>query len=366
MRVAFIAPFCDGTGYSNASQNIILALDHVGVDVIPIWITYSNNPKQIHPKIKELQKKSADNIDVVIQCGLPWDFSYKSGVKNIGLFFYETTHFRGSGWANSCNLMDELWLTTEEQIRACNNSGVTTPTYEINVPVDPEKFDKIYPKINFDSFNHCYKFYTISEISYRKNILGLIASYYAAFTVNDNVCLIIRGFVDGKTAEETEMHLESILSIFKKDCRHPGFPPVIFISDHLSNDQLNGLHQSCNCFVTVSRGEGWNLPSLDAACFGNTVIVPGWNGTKKIFSDTNQLVINNVLEKNVVGTQQTVPKLYNLDETWFEPSVSDASKFMKECYKKKLKIDDYNVLLQRFSFSTVGEQLKNRLLKITP
>jgi hypothetical protein len=38
------------------------------------------------------------------------------------------------------------------------------------------------------------------------------------------------------------------------------------------------LHAIGDCFVSVTRGEGWGLGPFDAATLGNPVIITGWGG----------------------------------------------------------------------------------------
>lgn len=58
MKVAYISVYRDGTGYGDSALEYIKALDHVGVDVVPIWVTLSGQP-YVDPgeKIKSLERK---------------------------------------------------------------------------------------------------------------------------------------------------------------------------------------------------------------------------------------------------------------------------------------------------------------------
>src|SRR5690606_24621269 len=141
MKVAYIAPYKDGTGYAKAAQEFIRCLDYVGIDVVPVWITLSNNLKETHPRILELEKKDLNNVDIIIQHSLPEHFCKAGNIPTVGLFYWETSHFRGSNWQYSLNLLDRVWCTTREQVEACKLSGVTTPICEINFAQDFSKYE---------------------------------------------------------------------------------------------------------------------------------------------------------------------------------------------------------------------------------
>jgi glycosyltransferase involved in cell wall biosynthesis len=365
MKIAYISVYRDQTGYGNFAQNMILALDAAGAEVCPVWITLSGAPKSCNSRIEELEKNSPDNVDVVIQQILPSHFCRIEGVKNIGLFFWETTHFRGSGWQSSCNLMDEIWVVTEEQKKACEKSGVTVPVRIIDSPKDFGIYEKQYEKLSVDSFiDDTFKFYTISDFSYRKNVFGLINTFMSTFTSQDNVSLIIKGFVTGQTYDESFNYLKSAVEEIKAGLRRPewSYPRVVFISDRFSETQMCSLHSTCDCFVSASRGEGDGIPMVDAAGFNNITISPGWNGPRKNFEDTGHILISNLLEKGVTGMSHQIKGLYNWDESWFEPSSYDIGVKMREVYEnqtkfKKLATSSYPKLKKRFDLVTVGEKL---------
>src|SRR4051812_40517692 len=98
MKVAYLAPWADASGYSYSAISHILALDSVGVIVVPRSVKMTNTNGVIPKRIRELQENDLSNVDAVIQHNLPSEFSYKGGIKNIGLFSYETDSFGNSGW----------------------------------------------------------------------------------------------------------------------------------------------------------------------------------------------------------------------------------------------------------------------------
>jgi hypothetical protein len=365
MKIAYISVYRDGTGYSHAAENMIEGLDHAGVDVVPVWTTLSNPCEGTTDKIKTLEKKNLDGIDAVIQHTLPESFCRLEGVKNIGSFFWETTHFKGSNWQYSCNLMDEIWVTTDEQKLACLQSGVTVPVRVVDIPYNFDKYKKDTESLELRGFEDHYLFYTISDISYRKNVLGLITSYLSEFSSSDNVALVLRCYINGKDKEETEEYLEGAITQLKNEINKPpnAYPPIVLISDRLTDDQILKLHKRCSCFISASRGEGECIPALEAGAMDNWVIVPGWNGPKKLFSKTNQFIINEVIEKPVIGMGHAMKHLYNYDETWYECSLSEMSRSMRKVFDFPSGVQggDSPQLKKRFSQEVAGNKLKQYL-----
>ena len=369
MKVAFISVHRDVTGYGKSAENFILALDAAGVEVVPIWITLSGQPQESNARIEELENNNVQDIDVVIQNIIPSHFCRVEGAKNIGLFYLETDSFRGSEWQYHCNLMDEIWVVTNEQRQACIDSGVEVPVVVVDPPRDFNKYEQSYETLEIDPFiDDTYKFYTISDLSYRKNVFGIVASFLSEFTSEDNVSLTVKGFVPGSTFEQSFEYFQSSVNEIKKTLQKPdwSYPKISFIDVRFSEEQMNALHQTCDCYVSLSRGEGDGLPHFDAAGFKNLCIYPEWNGPKATLGLTHHRGIDSLVMKRVVGQGNNIPKLYNSDENWYEPSSSMLSIYMREAYEdsdsaKQRAENSYDGLKEKYDLPVAGQKLKEIL-----
>jgi glycosyltransferase involved in cell wall biosynthesis len=265
--------------------------------------------------------------------------------------------------------MDEIWVLTEEQKDACCKSGVKVPINIVRPARDFRFFDKKRDPIIFPSIiDDTYKFYTIGDASYRKNLFGLINTFLSEFSFDDNVSLVIKSFMEGKTHAEAASYVENAVKEIKDSLRKPewSYPKIVFLEKRFSDEEMCSLHQSCDCFVSSSRGEGDGMPALDAACFGNITITPSWNGTRETFESTNHISIKNLLEKTVVFPNQPLANLYNPDETWFEPSSKEIALAMREVYEnpdkyKKIAQEEILNLESRFSLEESGRVMGNLL-----
>ena len=132
MKVLYINNYRDGTGWANAGINNMLALDSVGVDVVPRAISFNSTDSPYPQRLRELELKHAkrsSNIDcdVVIQHTLPHLYSYDSNYKNIGFLAVESYDFIKTNWQKHINIMDELWVPNTESLEAAVRSGVKIP-----------------------------------------------------------------------------------------------------------------------------------------------------------------------------------------------------------------------------------------------
>lgn len=64
------------------------------------------------------------------------------------------------------------------------------------------------------------------------------------------------------------------------------YSSIIFISDNLSQSQLNGLYGACDCYVSPYRAEGFNLGPLEAAASGSQIVVTDGGSTNDYFDSS--------------------------------------------------------------------------------
>lgn len=367
MKVAYISVYRDGTGYANSSRDFIKCLQSYDIDVVPIWFSLNQRPQFIDEQIKE--SGSLDGVDVVIQQTIPNTFVRMEGVKNVGLFYWETSSFKDSGWQYSCNLMDEIWMTTQEQVESAVNSGVTVPIGMVTRPASFSKYDLWNNKFNLpDEIKDTYKFYTISDYSYRKNISGTIAAFLSEFTSRDNVSLIVKTYVDGKSPAESLEAIKSSIDSIKGEIRRPEkmHPKIFLITDVLSEEGIGAIHNTCDCFVTASRGEGECIPAFDAAAMGKPVIATHFNGIRRMFPSDYEPTVKEMISKPVFAMSKNaiIPGLYSHSGVWMEGSLTEMMTKMRRAMNgefNKIAIDNIAHMHNTFSYGAVGPKLISML-----
>lgn len=355
MKMAYIAPFRDGTGYSNQAVRNVLALEAGGIDVVARAVKLSQSKNhELAKRIEYLENKTADNIDVIIQHVLPHMFEYKANIKNIGMFCWETTHFGRSNWTQCCNLMNEIWVPSIQNAQAAKDSGVTVPIKIFPCACDINRFDNHPPPLEISQLKNKCVFYTIGEMSRRKNIAAILRAFYSAFSLRDDVALVIKTNNPGKTPEETANLLKTMVDDIKKAIhiyvKHNYYPSVICITDFLSDQKIDQLHVACDVFVSVSHGEAIGLGAFDAMGFSNPIILNNWGFAPELtyataseywepetqkFKHPGEIDCGWLIDGQLTpcfGAIESFPDLYTGEEFWFDPNVEQLISHMKEAY----------------------------------
>lgn len=355
MKICYISPLLDGTGYSNQAVHNMLALSAGGIDVVArsVKLSQSKN-KELAKRVEHLENKTTDNVDIVIQHVLPHLFEYKSGLTNIGLFCWETTHFRRSNWAHGCNIMDEIWMPSTQNIQAAKDSNVTVPIKIFPCACDISRFENKPSPLDIAALRGKCVFYVIGEMIRRKNIVAIIRAFYSTFSLRDDVALVIKANISGKTPDETMNILKTTIEDIKKSShiyiRHPYYPPIVCITDFLSDQKLDQLHASCNVFVSASHGEAWGIPAHDAMGFGNPVILSNWGSFPEltcaqatsywkpedhVFEWPGEIGCGWLVKGQLTpcfGAVESFPDLYTASEQWYDPDICHLGECMKQAY----------------------------------
>lgn len=366
MKVLFIGVYKDGTGWGNAAQNYILALDAAGVDVVPRAVKLNNRQAEVPQRILQLEKKSSKGCTHVIQNVLPHHMEYDGNFeKNIGIYFTETSHFKNSGWPQKLNSMDELWVPNFQMIFSARDSDVSTRMRIIHVPAHIDKYKRQYEKIDLGT-SGSFVFYFVGEVTRRKNPVALLKAFHLEFTTDEPVELVIKGNLSGMSEEESRKHIEEMCNQVKTNLKlYPDlhdYKEEKIITKYIDNDSMLRLHRSCDCFVAPSFGEAWCIPAFDAMCMGNTPIVNHCTGLHEFVNNSNGWLVDNTAEP-VFGMTHGFSDLYMGNEDWWNINI----RHLRECMRKAYTTDRSKkraTCFQRreeFSYKKIGEQMKERL-----
>lgn len=371
MKVLFISNFKNLSGWSEQSLNHILSLDTVGIDVVPRNINVINNTNPELPKrIKELEKKNDKRPDIIIQNVLPYMLERYGIAKNICYYMCETSNFNNSGWQYRINTMDEAWVPCYHNKKASLDSGVKIPIQIVPLAVNLDKFNKEYEVHQLRNiFKDDFVFYTIGEWTTRKNVGDIIKAFHLEFNISEPVQLLIKttqtGLGNNPMAEIKNM-IDSIKRGLKLYNQIESYKKEIVVCGFADEVEINSIHQTCDAFVSSSRGESWCIPAMDAMGFGKSLIVPRHGGFLEYCNDRNSFLVDGV-EDHVFNATDTLRDLYIGREFWFQPSIKQIRKAMRDAYEKrdlaKRKIQQGLQDIKKYSYSNIGNIMKGFLEK---
>lgn len=266
-------------------------------------------------------------------------------------------------WPALLNAIDLLLVPCEWNRDVFRAHGVTTP-----IDVVPHAApSSALPRERDGRFGvgpHDFCFYTIDEWNSRKAIWRTIDSYLRAFTAGDRVALIVkttrrdgtRGRWLGRLAG-TRAALARTLSRYSRPAR------VILCTDELDERAMLQLHATGDCYVSLTRGEGWGMSAFDAAAYGRPVIMTGFGGQLDWLGADYPLLVDYQL---AAVDSPTARRSYSPDQQWAEADPDHAARLMRQAFNGSVDPKVVGRSLQarvhaRFSRATVTQRLLQAL-----
>ena len=368
MKVLYVGCYREGTGWGQAAVDYILAMDSVGIDVVPRAVKLNNKQPELPQRILELESKDSSGSDVCIQHVLPHMMDYNSRFKkNIALYATETSNFISSNWHRKINCMDEAWVINTQMVRAARKSGVTIPIKEVPHATSFSKFESGYKKLDIPNIHGNFVFYFIGELNKRKNLEAFIKAFHLEFHRNEPVSILIKSNRHDLSGDQCALEIQNICNTIKAGLKK--YPSVenykedLIITDFLSNEDVCRLHNSCDCFVMPSYGEAWCIPAFDAMGFGKTPICTNVGGMADFIENAGFLVEG--ITEPVYDMLDTFPNLFTGNENWCSVSIQGLRECMRHAYESQnsLKNMKRSGLKRAYEYShkKIGNLIKDLL-----
>jgi glycosyltransferase involved in cell wall biosynthesis len=285
----------NATGYGIAAQNLVRATRRLGERVV--WM-----PHRIPWPAPKWQRQRARRVTSAAQRPPPRGVSVIHTVPEYypcwyarhrdafgphapiwGHTVWETDRLPGH-WPALLNRMDGIIVPTEWNRSVFRASGVTT---RIEVLPHVSQFEGKAPHGTAAALPELaglegkLVFYAIGTWSARKAPWLALAAFLTAFRPDDPAVFVLKTDPEDRTRllprhwtrgfrwryPRSRDALDAILS------RALQPPAVIVIERHLSDAEVAGLHARGDCYVSLSRGEGWGFGIYEAAWWGKPIIV---------------------------------------------------------------------------------------------
>lgn len=285
----------------------------------------------------DVQKES---FDISIQIQLPDEWDTSLAKYNIGVSaFIETTKCY-KNWFDCCNKMDKVIAPSKHALKSVLANGqLKKRAHVVNEPLNPLVLEKdkdldlkLKPDFNFLIVSQLTDF---SPDHDRKNILKTIETFCKKFDGNKDVGLVIKTNI-GRSTRADRIKTKEILEKIVKENRKTEYPKVTMVHGLLTPQEMSAIysHPKIKCLVSLTRGEGYGLPILEAAACELPIIATNWSGHLDFLKDFVKI------DYSLVSIPDTKSdgRIFEKNTFWANPSMDD--------FEKKLSwvIKNYSVL----------------------
>ncbi|MAE82836.1 MAG: hypothetical protein CMB80_08890 [Flammeovirgaceae bacterium] len=340
-RVLIRAPLLSYSGYgTHARQVFRWLLTQQNVELRTAIVPWGMTPWMINPDfenglIKEIMARSINDsdknhpYDLSIQLQLPNEWDSNVANINVGISAFVETDQCNPAWIDCCNRMSKVIVPSEFIAGVIKNSGDCT------VPLDvvPECFydeiiDENIPEFSLD-LNTSFNFLVFGQFTGnnpendRKNLFNTLKILCETFGDDPDVGIILKTNSGRNTTIDKAITEKTIAQLIK-EVRKGEFPKVHLLHGSLNARQVAGLYRNSTikALVTLTRGEGFGLPILEAAASGLPILATNWSAHLDFLKKGRFIPINYTLQD--IPKSRKDGEIFIDGAKWAEPSIEDA------------------------------------------
>lgn len=208
---------------------------------------------------------------------------------------------------------DAVLATSAFTAKALIDSGVTIPVASIGQPPDLAAFAALPGPAR--RAGEPFTFLHVSSGFPRKGLGVLLAAWARAFKADDPVRLVIKTFPNPDSEAVAQM-----AAIWP---RLPDCAAVEVIYRDLDEAALLDLYRRADALVSPSRGEGYNLPAIEAMAAGVPLIVTGHGGHLDFCGPDSARLIRHAMAPST-------SHVASANSLWAEPDEDDLVAALRE------------------------------------
>ncbi|MEJ8545141.1 glycosyltransferase family 4 protein [Brevibacillus borstelensis] len=335
MNLTFLCPTFDASGYAEAARSIIFGLLEHGNNIRIIPKDWS----QLDAGLPSDQKRKLVDLcgsvilpegPIVQICAAQFFQPFPDRV-NIGVTMLECDRIP-QHWARKCNQMDQIWVPSTFNQETFAKSGVNQEKIRVcHLGVEDTRFHPGVAPMSLPEVNDRFLFLSNFEWVPRKGYDLLLQAYLEEFTSQDPVALVIKTY-DGSSFDPngTIMRKTWQRMIEREGVNNP--PVLKFLTGGMKYEEIPSFYTAGNCYIIPTRGEGWNLPALEAMSSGIPVITTNWSAHLDFVNDENSYLIAVERMENIPEFGISNDDIYR-GSNWAVPLFADIRKWMRHVYE---------------------------------
>jgi glycosyltransferase involved in cell wall biosynthesis len=243
---------------------------------------------------------------------------------NIGFWYWEQEHFPVR-WHSAFDYYDEVWAPSEFTCAALR-AGSPIPVHKITYPFQLDEAQAVADRAQFslgeNDYVFLFNFDYLSTIQ-RKNPAAVIDAFRLAFAPSEDAVLVLKS-INGEQEPAARAALIERASGLR----------VIFMEEHVTGAEINGLFASADCYVSLHRSEGLGLGMAQAMYLGKPVIGTGYSGNLEFMNAENSLLA----DYSLVELEETFGP-YERGTHWAEADVEHAASLMRWVFENRAEAE---------------------------
>jgi hypothetical protein len=291
MSIAYAGPASDAGGFARMNRKFMFGLEDKGVNVAYDFLPSmpDMDPRTMERLRRLMTNKIPKDAPKVYGQTAPlhynWD-RYKM------LFTMMETRRLHKDYVERCNCADEIIVPSKWCKDMFEESGVRKPMTVVPLGVDTSIYRPGLEPIGFSKSLKPFVFLAVFGWSLRKGYDVLLRAYFEEFTSDEPVTLLLSTRYFGSADESKKRIIRDEIAKMRSMVRNPKQPHLAFFGDVLSDEMMPQMFAAADCYVLISRGEGFGLPMIEAGACDIPVISSRYSGHTDFLDDDNSYLVD--------------------------------------------------------------------------
>jgi len=272
---------------------------------------------------------------------------FNNGRYAIGLWPWELPEWP-TRWSSAYECVDEIWGISSYAAKSYH--AFSGPVHRMGIPVSVgniASMDRSDFRLPSKAYLYHFSFDLHSKTA-RKNPFGLIRAFQAAFPMETcrDVGLVLK-VNHAKLLHPDSFRLRWIAS---RD------PRIHLMEKAMRRPEVLALMQSCDCYVSLHRSEGFGRGIAEALLLQKQVIATGWSGNTDFCQEPRVAEVRHTMVPVKKGEY-----FHGEGQQWAQPDLTHAAELMREIRQRPR---DVTLGFPDISPTTLGNRYARRLHEI--
>ncbi len=382
--VGFFAPWDEPfSGFPEHARRNALALDAAGIPVhlrsmgAKIYTALTDEEKRIHAQVKKLVDASIGMYVAQVFMFVPSDETLQMHASNAFLdpeqllainqmkIFYNVWERQRISEAavRALNTIGQLWVACYDNKDMYVRCGLPAEKIKV-IPIPFEEDDPLLKLASRVRKPGPPRFYHISKWEPRKEVRNIIGAFLMAFAPGKAKLFLKINDLKAKIKDYPQCVEESVHEwISHERVRNNGWDiasvnkNVFIVKKTLTPEQIVSFHETGDCYVTLSRGEGFDMPAFDAKLAGNMMIYTPSGGPQDFAESGRDILVAKT------GEVPAHPFYHwGKEATYIDYDLESAIAAYQTAHEKITSGNwapkDLPYLQERFSSKSVGQKMR--------
>jgi len=225
-----------------------------------------------------------------------------------------------TAWEPAYHVVNEIWASSKYTQNAYSKAPVPVEYMPMAVSIDRlmKQFTRGYFNLPENRFLFLFAFDFMSYPD-RKNPYACIKAFTKAFPQgNEKTNLVLKI----SNLDKSDKHWRKIKKLCQQD------PRIIIIKQTFSREEILGLFDVCNAYVSLHCSEGFGRTLAEALLLGKPVIATNFSGNADFISEKNAYPVSYKLKEIKEGEY---PGCYG--QSWAKVNIKDAALQFSKVYR---------------------------------